>query len=120
MESQNKDFNEVVAFTVEGAKLLKNAKADGKVDAGDLMLIGPVLLAMPAAIKDMGKAFHDLKIEDVVKAAVEILEAAGEFDGKAKLYVEKSVSIIGHLVGIVSDVKDLKEGVPAEQPAVVA
>lgn len=104
----NKDFGEWLEVVVEGAKAYKAAKADGSISMADTLLIVPILLKLPAAIDGSSVAFKDLKMDDFSAAAVAVLEALGENDGKWSIYVAKVISIVGHGIGIVEDVKAIQ------------
>ena len=103
----NQDFNEVVDVVVEGAKAYKAAKADGKVDLMDLMLVLPLLLKLPAAIKGAPDAFKGLDAAAIKEAAIKILDAAGEHDGKVGVYVEEVFSILGNGIEIFASVQKI-------------
>lgn len=103
----NQDFQEVVAVVVESAKAYHAAKADGKIDIMDVMDIFPVLMKLPAAIKGSPEAFKNLAADDIKAAATTVLEAAGEFDGKVKVYVEESFNIVANAVEIFGSVKKI-------------
>jgi hypothetical protein len=104
----NQDFKEVVDVVVESAKAYHAAKADGKIDLMDLMLIFPILMKLPAAVKGSPEAFKNLGADDIKAAAVEILEAAGEFDGKVKIYVEEGFTMVGLGVEMFASFKRLQ------------
>lgn len=103
----NQDFNEIIDVVVEGAKAYHEAKADGKVDLMDLMLILPLLLKLPAAIKGSPDAFKGLDAASIKDAAIKILDAAGEHDGKVGVYVEEVFNILGHGIEIYSSVEKI-------------
>lgn len=91
----NQDFNEIVDVIVEGAKAYHSAKADGKVDLMDVALVLPLLLKLPAAIKGSPDAFKNLDAASIKDAAVKILEASGNQDGKLAVYVEGVFNLLG-------------------------
>lgn len=104
----NKDFGEWLDVVVETAKAYKAAKADGQISMSDTLVIVPVLLKLPAAIEGSSMAFKDLQVDDFKAAALSVLEALGENDGKWSIYVNAAIAIVGHGVGIVDEVKKIQ------------
>lgn len=107
VKMENKDFGEWLDLVVEVAADYKAAKADGRLSAGDALLFVPALMKIPRAIEGSSVAFKDLSVDDLKAAAIAILDAAGDNDGKHAVYVSEGFSILGHGVEIVESVKKI-------------
>lgn len=106
----NKDLAEWVDFLVETTKAFKQAKADGKLDLSDLLLLVPVFTKIGPAVDGSSKIQLDsISSDDLKSGAFRILEAAGDNDPKLHAYILESLNIISDVTKIVHAIQRIKE-----------